>query len=135
MVGGDIRHNADIAMVKAQTRTNNSAARRFENGDIDRRIFQNKLSGNGSGIIARDDLLILDISSVGRRKSDRSAAAFQDMRDQARRRRFAVRSGDRKDRDARRRSGREKHVDDMFGDVSADAFATAQDASEIRARH
>jgi len=45
------------------------------------------------------------------------------VRDKPGRRRFTVRSGDGENRYAIRFARRKQHIDDVFGDVSADAFA------------
>jgi hypothetical protein len=75
------------------------------------------------GVVALNDLLVTDVCAVSGGKADRSAAALKDVSDQARRGRFAVRSGDSKDRNAAFGSRREKHVEHVLGDVAPDAFA------------
>src|SRR5688500_5026257 len=119
MVGGHVRHDADVAVIETETRSNNTAPRRFEYGDIDGRVFQHQLRRDGTGGIAADDLLVLDIRSVGRRKSERTSATFPNVGDQASRARFAVRACNGNYRDPRRRAAREEHIYNMLVDVSA----------------
>ena len=74
MVGGDIHDNSYVAVIESKPRADDAAACRFEHGNIDGRVFQNKLSRNRSGIIALNDLLVPNISSVCSRKANRSPA-------------------------------------------------------------
>src|SRR5437764_828592 len=126
MISRDIEHDADVAIIESQTGADNSAASRFEHSDIDGRIFEDQLRGNGTRIVALNNLLILNIRSIGRRKTNCAAAAFQNMSDQSRGRRFAIGAGYRDYRNSCRRARRKEHIDHLLGNIAADAFARGE---------
>src|SRR5688500_15546046 len=126
MVGRDIRHNTYVTVIETETRSNDAAARGLEYGNVDGRVFQYELSRNRTGVIAADDLLVLNICTVGSCEADRTSASLQNVCDQAGRGRLSVCSGDGNYRNSRRRAAREEHVDYMFGDVSADTLARCE---------
>ena len=71
-------------MIKSEAGTDYSAACSFENGDLNGRIFQNKLRRDRARIVALDDLLILNVRAVGCREANRQSAPLQNMCDQTR---------------------------------------------------
>ena len=76
MVGSYICNDTDIAMIETKTGPDYAAACRFENGNIDSRIFQHKLGRDRTGIVAGHDLLVANVRTVGGCKTNRSATVF-----------------------------------------------------------
>ena len=123
MIRLHVEHRADVDFLHAHAGTQQPAARRLEHRDVDLRIRQHHLRGDGPGHVALHRALAVDVDAVRRRESGRVARHLRDVREHARRSGLAVRAGDRRDRHARRRSRRKQHVDDRAGDIARRAFA------------
>ena len=102
VVGRDVRDDADVGPVVTQAEAEQPAARRLESREGHRRIAKHGLRRGRAGAVALHDLLAADVDALGRREAHVVAGVAGDVREQARRRRLAVRAGDRDDRDARR---------------------------------
>src|SRR6185369_4014951 len=76
--------------------------------------------------------LIANVRTVSGCIAHCMAAVLKNMSDQAGGRRFAVGSGDRDDRNTGWRARREKHIEDMFGDISPDALARGKMHAKAR---
>ena len=109
--------------VHAHAGAQQAAARGLEHGDVDLRIGEHHLRGHRAGHVALHRALAVDVHAVGRRQTRRVAAHLRDVREHARGRGLAVGAGNCGDRHARRRAGREQHVDHRGSDVTRRALA------------
>ena len=116
MVAGDVQQHADIALVEAEAPAHDAAARHLEHGVIDRRLLQHGLGRQRPGIVAAHDDVVVDLDRAGAGHADLAAGVAQQMRDQPRRGRLAVRARDRGDRDAPVAAVGEQHVDHRLAD-------------------
>jgi hypothetical protein len=123
VIGLHVQHCTDVHLAHAHAGAQQAAARGFQHGHVDLRICQHHLCGHRTSHVALHSALSVDVHAVGRRQARRVAAHLRDVREHARRRRLAVRTRDRGDRDSRRRAGREQHVDHRRGDVARRSLA------------
>ena len=121
MIGGDVEAGRHVTTRESQPAPEHSTARRFHNGRVNGRIAQDHVCGFRAGHVAGNAELAVDIYAVGRGQSDRHAGQLQDVGEHARRRRFAVGTGNRRDRHTYGQARREQHVDDSGRNVR-DAF-------------
>ena len=132
MVGLHVQHRADVDFGDAHAGAQQAAARGLEHGGVDVRIGEHHARRHGAGHVARDRALAVDVDAVGRREARRVAGHLEDVREHARRRRLAVGAGDRGDRHARGRAGREQHVDHGPGRVARRALGGRDVHAEAR---
>ena len=134
MIGLHVEHGADIDLGHAHAGAQQAAACGFQHGEIDLRIGQDHARRDRPGHVALHRALAVDIDAIGGREAGRIAGHLDDVREHARRRRLAVGAGQGRDRHARRRTGREQHVDHRAGDVARLAFAGRHVHAEARRR-
>ena len=123
MIGADVEHRSHRALPITEPAAQDAAARGFEHRDLDVRIAQHHARRNRTGHVALHRELPVDIDAVGGREPDMPSRKTKDVREHARRGRLSVRSGDGRDRNARRRARREQHVDHRTCDIARCAFA------------
>ena len=88
----------DVVRLVAHAPEQDPAARRLEDRDVEVVAMEDRLRAARPGPVARLDDRAADHDPVGGRRADPLAGLSKDVRDQARRRRLAVRAADRDDR-------------------------------------
>src|SRR5436190_14186572 len=99
MIGSDVQNYANIRVIKTETRTNDAASGGLEYCDVDGGILQHELRRNRTGVVALNYLFVAYVCTVCRSKTNGAARVSKNVRYQTSRRRLAVGSRDRKDRD------------------------------------
>ena len=117
VIGLHVQHGADVHLGDAHAGAQEPAARGLEHGRVDVGVGEHHACGDRTRHVAGYRPLPVDVHAVRRREARRVAGHLQYVREHACRRRLAVRAGDRGDRHARGRAGREQHVDDRAGGV------------------
>src|SRR5829696_7725184 len=100
VVGRDVRHGADVAVREGEAFPKDAAARRLEDGDIDRWVAQHHAGAPGAGGVRLDDALLVDVDAARCGEPHRQAVGAQDARHHAGGRGLPVRARDGEDRDA-----------------------------------
>ena len=134
VVGLHVQHRADVHLVHAHARPQQTAARGLEHGDVDLRIREHHARRDRTRHVALHRALTVDVHAVGRGEPGRAARHLRDVREHARRGRLAIRASDRRDRHAGRGTRREQHVDDGPGHVARRPLARRHVHAESRCR-
>ena len=134
VVAGHVEHHRHVVAVVAEPFAQDPAARHLEDGQVDVRVLEHGRGGLGAAHVAPADQPAVDEDAIGAGHADLAAHAAHDVGDHPGGGGLAVAAGDRHDRDARRRPGREEHVDHRLGDVLRLAFGGVGVHAEARRR-
>ena len=134
MIRSDVQNRAYIAEVIAKAGTDDAAARRLQDGDVDRRIAQHHIGRQRPRHVALDGHIAVDHHGVGRGLPHHVTRHFQDVRQHARAGGLAVRSGQGGDGNARLGARREQHVHDRPAHVARRALRRRDMHAQARPR-
>ena len=132
MIRLDVQHRADVHVAHRHAGAQQSATRRLEHRDLHRRIAEDDARRRRPRHVALHGALPVDIDAIRRRQADALSRELVDVREQASRRRLAVRPRDRRDGNRARRVLREEHLDDLARRVARTPFARCRVHAKAR---
>ncbi len=69
----DVRDHGHVALVEAQARAEDAAARRFKHGRVDVRVHQHAAGAAGAGAVVVIDAAVVEVDPVGAGHARRGA--------------------------------------------------------------
>ncbi len=103
VIARDVGDDGHVVVHRADPAQEDAAPRGLEDGDLDARLRERDARAGEAGIVAALDQVVVVIHAVGGRIGDAAARGAHEMREQADRRRLAVRPGHGDDGDRRLR--------------------------------
>ena len=110
VIGSNIGDHTDVAPIKTKTGTQNTAASCLQHRVVDRRVLQHHAGTGWTAHVAREDLLAIDVNTIGGREANRATTHLHDVSNHAGCGGFAVGTSDRHNRHTCVLTSREHHI-------------------------